>query len=123
MLSQDPVRGSSASFHAEIYQETRWAVMAASQNWESFFCNWPAALPRKGVVTTSLNETIPFRSFWLKDGMVLIERVTPDALGARFVLLSFEAINVVKFTDPLTTAIIADAGFGEPAAKRQPQLA
>ena len=100
--------------------------MAASQTWESFFSNWPNALPRKGVVQTILNETIPFRGFWIKDGMLLVERVTPDAMGARFVLISFDGINVVKFIDPLAPAVIAEAGFQEkaakPAATRQPQL-
>jgi len=90
--------------------------MAASQNWESFFSNWPESLPRKGVLQTVLNEQMPFRNYWLKDGMLLLERVTPDAMGARFVLLSFDAISLVKFTDPLTNAIIDEAGFNNGVA-------
>ena len=97
--------------------------MAAAQQWDSFFSNWPASLPRGGVLLTNLNETMPFKDFWLKDGMLLIERVTPDAMGARFVLLSFEALNVVKFTTPLTGAEIAEAGFRADVEQRQPQLA
>lgn len=97
--------------------------MAAAQQWESFFRNWPSSLPRSGVLVTSLNETMPFRTFWLKDSMVLVERQTPDAMGARFVLISFEEINIVKFTNPLTGAEIAEAGFSAESASRQPQLA
>ncbi len=97
--------------------------MAAPQDWYSFFCEWPAGLPRAGVLVTSLNETMPFRNFWLKDEMLLVERQTPDAMGARFVLLSFEVINVVKFTNPLSEAEIAGAGFQAEVATRQPALA
>ena len=97
--------------------------MTASQTWDTFFSNWPKALPRKGVLQTVLNEAMPFKDFWLKDGMVLIERVTPDAMGARFVLLSFEVINLVKFIEPLTAGIIADAGFQANITSREPQLA
>ncbi len=95
--------------------------MAAAQKWDAFFNNWPASIPRKGVLQTGLNETMPFKDFWLKEGMLLIERVTPDAMGARFVLLSFEAVNLVKFTNPLNAAEIAAAGFVAELPKREPQ--
>ena len=94
--------------------------MEAAQNWESFFNDWPTALPRKGVLQTQLNETIPFKEFWLKESMLLVERVTPDAMGARFVLLDFHAVNLVKFTNPLNATEIAEAGFLTEAPKRQP---
>ncbi len=94
--------------------------MAASQKWDSLFNNWPASLPRCGVMQTVLNETMPFKDFWLKDGLLLIERVTPDAMGARFVLLSFEVISLVKFTNPLNAAEIAAAGFLAEIPSKQP---
>ena len=95
--------------------------MAASQSWNSFFSNWPVSMPRKGVLQTVLNESMPFKDFWLKDSLLLVERVTPDAMGARFVLLSFEVISVVKLTNPLKAAEIAEAGFMANLPKRQPQ--
>lgn len=95
--------------------------MTASQNWESFFSNWPSALPRCGLLQTMLNETMPFKDFWLKDGMLLIERVTPDAQGARFVLLGFDVVSVMKFTNPLKAAEIAAAGFLVELPSRQPK--
>lgn len=98
----------------------RGAYVSGSNDWFSFFCNWPAALPRAGVLVTSLNETMPFRDFWIKDEMLLIERTTPDAMGARFVLLTFGVINVVKFTNPLSAADISGAGFQADVASRQP---
>lgn len=106
--------------------------MTSRQDWFSIFSNWPAALPRKGVLVTSLNETIAFKDFWLKDELLLVERIAPDAMGARFVVLNYEVINLVKFTNPLSAAEIASAGFtaeltrkksvaGKPAAdKTQP---
>ncbi|MGI9430182.1 MAG: hypothetical protein ACR2NM_16090 [Bythopirellula sp.] len=97
--------------------------MAASQQWESFFSDWPASLPRSGILVTNLNETMPFKNFWLKDSMLLVERVTPDAMGARFVMLSFEGLNSVKFTNPLSAAEISEAGFRDEVQQRQPQLA
>jgi hypothetical protein len=103
--------------------EHKAKIMAASQQWDSFFSNWPASLPRSGVLLTNLNETMPFKDFWLKDGMLLVERTTPDAMGARFVLLSFEMLNVLKFTNPFSAAEIAEAGFRAEIQQRQPQLA
>ena len=97
--------------------------MTASQKWDAFFSNWPTSLARKGLLQTVLNEAMPFKDYWIKDGMLLIERVTPDAMGARFVLLSFEVISLVKFTDPLSAADIAGAGFQAKVASGQPQLA
>lgn len=94
--------------------------MAASQDWCSFFGNWPTALPRKGVLVSNLNEAMPFRDFWIKDAMLLIERVTPDAMGARFVMLNFEVINSVKFVNPLSATDISGAGFQAEAGKQQP---
>ena len=96
--------------------------MQASQRWDAFFNNWPASLARKGILQTILNEVMPFKNYWIKDGLLLIERVTPDAMGARFVLVSFEVVSLVKFIDPLSATDIAAAGFGVEASNQQPQL-
>ncbi|MEM8946526.1 MAG: hypothetical protein AAGD11_15240 [Planctomycetota bacterium] len=93
--------------------------MTSRQDWYSLFSRWPASLPRKGVLVTSLNETIIFKDFWLKDELLLVERLTPDSMGARFVILNFEVINVVKFTNPLTAQEIASAGFSAEVVRRQ----
>ena len=54
---------------------------------------------------------MPFRNFWLKDDMLLLERTNPDAMGGRFLIMGFEVINSVKFISPLTEAAIAESGF------------
>jgi len=85
--------------------------MVTSAIWKLYFTNWPAGLPRGGVLVTSHNEAIPFRKFWLKDELLLLERTAPDANGGRFLLLGFDLIDSVKFTNPLSEATIAEAGF------------
>ncbi len=85
--------------------------MPASKLWQAFFTNWPAAIAQRGLIITSLNDSVPFKNFWLKDGLLLLERNNPDALGGRFILLSFEGISTVKFIDPLRESVIEAAGF------------
>jgi len=85
--------------------------MTSTQNWKSLFTDWPVDFPRSGVVISTLNEAMPFRKFWLKDDLLLLERTIPDATGARFLLLSFDVINSVKFIIPLKESTIDEAGF------------
>jgi hypothetical protein len=85
--------------------------MTSSQVWKSVFNNWPTGIPRRGLVISSLNEPMPFKGFMVKEDVVLLERTNPDSLGARFILLGFEAINCVKLIDPLKESVFASAGF------------
>lgn len=85
--------------------------MTPSENWKSFFTDWPAGFPRSGIVVSVFNEAIPYRNFWLKDDMLLLERTIPDATGGRFLILGFEVITQVKFVNPLNEATIAESGF------------
>jgi hypothetical protein len=96
--------------------------MSSTQNWNSFFAHWPDGIAQRGMIITSLNDSVPFKNFWIKDGLLLLERVNPDALGGRFVLLSFDGINTVKFTDPLRESVIVEAGFVAIESKSAPQL-
>lgn len=80
-------------------------------NWRQVFENWPAAIPKRGVLVSTLNEAMPFKSFMLKDDVLLLERTNPDPLGARFIMMNFSAIHMVKITEPLTEAIFTKAGF------------
>lgn len=85
--------------------------MASCQSWKSLFSDWPAGLPRRGVLVSSLNETMPFKNFWVRDDLLLLERTNPDVSGGRFLMLSFDVINSLKFIDPLKESAIAEAGF------------
>jgi len=83
----------------------------ASQSWKALFADWPAELPRRGVILSTLNETMPFTNFWLRDEMVMLERKNPDTSGARYILLNYSGIDSVRFIDPLSDQVIALAGF------------
>jgi hypothetical protein len=85
--------------------------MTSSTVWKSFFGNWPAGIPHRGVVVSSLNEAMPFKNFMVKEDVLLLERTNVDPLGSRFILISFEAINTVKLIDPLKESVFAAAGF------------
>ncbi len=86
-------------------------------NWRVVFEKWPTGLAKRGVIITTLNEATPFKSFMLKDDLLLLERTNPDPLGARFVLLGFDAIHMLKITDPLTEAALLAAGYAGQLAK------
>jgi hypothetical protein len=85
--------------------------MTINTVWNSVFNDWPTGIPRRGVLVTSLNEAIPFKGFMIKESLLLLERNNPDPMGARFILINFDAINCVKLTDPMKESVFAAAGF------------
>jgi len=85
--------------------------MTSQNTWKATFTNWPAGIPRRGILVNSLNESTPFKAFMVKEDTLLLERTNPDSLGARFVLLGFDTINAVKFIDPLKESVFTGAGF------------
>jgi hypothetical protein len=68
-------------------------------------------MPRRGVLLSTLNESTPFKSFLTKDDVVLLERTNPDPIGTRFVMIAYDAIHAVKFTEPLKESVFTSAGF------------
>jgi hypothetical protein len=84
---------------------------AMNTNWRDTFMNWPAGLSRRGVIVSTLNEPTPFKGFFVKNNMLLLERANPDPIGTRFILMEFSAIHMLKITDPLTEAAILAAGY------------
>jgi hypothetical protein len=91
--------------------------MSTETNWRDVFAKWPASLPKRGVLVSTLNESTPFKSFLLRDDTLLLERTNPDPLGGRYVLIGFDAIHMVKLIDPLTEATLTSAGFSGQLAK------
>jgi hypothetical protein len=93
--------------------------MAESFNeiWRDVFTKWPAELPKRGLVVTTLNETIPFKSFFLKGDTLLLERTNPDPVGTRFIVLAFDAIHLLKITEPLRESVLNAAGYVGQLAK------
>jgi hypothetical protein len=89
----------------------------SAEIWRDLFLNWPEALPRRGLVVSSLNEPIPFKGFLIKGEMLLLERTNPDPIGTRFIAISYDAIHLLKIIDPLTESVLNAAGFKGQLAK------
>jgi hypothetical protein len=86
-------------------------TMNSTDTWKALFSNWPKGIAPKGVLVSTLNESIPFKGFMVSGDMLLLERTNPDPLGARFIFISYDAINCVKLIDPLKESIFTAAGF------------
>ena len=88
-----------------------------AESWRDVFTNWPATIPRRGVVVSTLNEAVPFKSFMTKGDTLLLERSNPDSLGTRFILVAYDAIHMLKLIDPLKESVLTGAGFMGQLAK------
>ncbi len=67
--------------------------------WQKVFREWPAGIPRRGVLITSFGEQFPFSGFLAGDDLLYLDRQTPDPIGARAMFLPYAAIQAVKFQD------------------------
>ena len=90
--------------------------------WKNFFTNWPAALPRKGVLVTEGGEQTPFQNFMTTDDIVLVQRRAPDTVGAREVMVPFGDIMLLKMTEVVKPSAYREAGF-KSADKPKPSIA
>jgi hypothetical protein len=86
--------------------------------WRDCFRNWPDDLERRGVLVTALNEQIPFDSFLTSDTMLLVERRTPDTVGARKVIVPYSQVAALKIVDVVKPKSFQALGFEPPPAKR-----
>lgn len=83
--------------------------------WRGLFEHWPASLPRRGMLVTTFQETIPFTDFLLAQDAVLVERDRPDSHDARKIVIAFEFVAALKFTDPGSLTQFQALGFEAPA--------
>jgi hypothetical protein len=90
----------------------------AATVWKDYFARWPAEVPRAGVLVTTFDEQIPFDGFATSENMLLVDRRNPDTLGARKILLTFDAIAAVKIVDVVKIKAFAALGFQEPRTKK-----
>jgi hypothetical protein len=79
--------------------------------WRELFLKWPASIPKRGVLVSTLNEVTPFKGFMTKGEMLMLERTNPDPLGSRYIFVGYDAIHMVKLTDPLREEVFTSAGF------------
>jgi len=85
---------------------------STAANWQKLFAAWPAEMPRRAVVVTTFDEQIPFSGFQSGGGFLLLERTTPDSLGARLVALPYEQIVALKLTEVVNSRLLRAMGFG-----------
>jgi hypothetical protein len=83
--------------------------------WRNCFRQWPAEIERRGVLVTSFGEQIVFDGFATSDDLLLVERRTPDTVGARTVLVVYQNIQAVKIVDVVKTKAFHALGFTAPA--------
>jgi hypothetical protein len=79
--------------------------------WRDCFGNWPAEVPRRGVLVTQFNEQIAFDGFMTGQDMLLMERRAPDTVGARKVALPYRDIAALKYIDVIKGKSFEAAGF------------
>lgn len=87
----------------------------AAEIWRKCFRQWPTELERRGVLVTSFGEQIAFDGFATSDDMLLIERRSPDTVGARTVLVAYESIQALKIVDVTKVKSFQSLGFTAPA--------
>ena len=88
--------------------------MDATDSWRMLFESWPEAIPRQGLIVTVFNEQIPFNGFLVSGGIVLLDRDKPDTMGARKVMVAYNAISALKFTNTLELSRFQVMGFQAP---------
>ena len=85
--------------------------MDAGREWLDFFARWPASVARKGILVTNFGEQVAFNGFLLSERLLLVERQTPDTVGARKVIVPMAHVQAVKITDVVTTSAFEELGF------------
>lgn len=88
--------------------------MQTTEAWRNLFENWPDSIPRQGLLVTTFQETIPFVNFLISGSILLVERDKPDSVGARKVMIVYDAISAVKITNPMELARFQVMGFQAP---------
>ncbi len=77
---------------------------------------WPTGMKRQGVVITSFGEQVNFVEFLMGEHAILLERLAPDSVGGRKLVLPYANIQGVKITEPVNNDAMIPFGF-RPAAQ------
>ncbi len=83
----------------------------ATESWRQCFLKWPDDLPRRGVLVATFDEQIPFVNFFASDQMLLVERRTPDTVGARMVIVPYQNVAALKITDVIKAKAFSHLNF------------
>jgi hypothetical protein len=79
--------------------------------WLDFFTRWPTDVHRRGIIVTAYNDQINFSAFWTSPRFIMLERQTPDSMGARTVFLPYDQIVALKITDVIKPKQFKVVGF------------
>ena len=79
--------------------------------WRQFFATWPAGIPQKGVAVTSFGEQVNFVSFLMSEHLLMLERLAPDTVGGRRLMIPYGEIKSVKITEPVKDDLFLAAGY------------
>ncbi|MEX0676656.1 MAG: hypothetical protein WD063_06245 [Pirellulales bacterium] len=90
----------------------------AAEIWRQCFARWPAEMERRGVLVTSFDEQISFDAFATSGDLLLIERRSPDTVGARTVLVAYQNIVALKIVDVVKMKTFQSMGFVAPAPRK-----
>ena len=82
--------------------------------WRNLFARWPAGFKRAGFLVTEQGESVQFADFAVSAGVLLLRRDKPDIVGARKVLVTYDAISAVKLEDAGELDRYAAMGFQVP---------
>ncbi|REJ72280.1 MAG: hypothetical protein DWQ45_05440 [Planctomycetota bacterium] len=88
--------------------------MGTGSDWRAMFENWPADMPRRAIVSTATQDGIALTDFRIAGNLLMMERDRPDSLGSRKVVVAFEAITSVRFTDTGELSRFSAMGFESP---------
>jgi hypothetical protein len=88
--------------------------MTTGEYWRGMFENWPNSVPQRGLLITMFGESIPFVGYMMAGGILLLDRDKPDSLGARKVMIAYDAIAAVKITDVVDLEKFRLLGFQPP---------
>ncbi len=86
----------------------------SAESWRNLFENWPATLPRRGLLVTSFDSGVPFVNYMIAGGLLLLERDKPDASNARKVIVGYDQILGMKITDVIELTKFQVLGFHPP---------
>lgn len=84
--------------------------MELAKFWRSFLAKWPANLEHRGVVV-ACGEQVSFVEFYVSDQAALFERLAPDSVGGRKLILPYQKIDTIKITESVDSSVFVASGF------------
>ena len=78
--------------------------------WRTFLTQWPTNLAHRGVIV-ACGEQVSFVEFLVGEEAVLIERLAPDSVGGRKLIVPYSQIVTIKITESVDSDLFVPCGF------------